>query len=156
LALYLFWAYGKRPYWHKNIALDDLKRFLELLLFRGYNGGFISICIPDREEFLQLSKYITRDNSIGLQLDFPLAKWSKHYYDSFKELLIDQGIRFEIQATSDENIPEFIVVDMKQDLDFAQVLIKKIIQNIYKFNVVKVDLHFQNVSPRDEKIIHKQ
>jgi hypothetical protein len=156
LALSLFWVYGKKPYMHKNIALDDLKSFLEVLLFRGYDGGFISICIPDREEFLQFSKYIISENSIGLQLDFPLAKWSKHYYDSLKKLLIDQGIKFETQTTSKEEIPEFLVVDIKQDLDFAQVLIKQIIQSIYKLNNVKVNLHFENVSPRNEKILHKQ
>ena len=150
---YFIWRKGSKPYKHKSIPQNDLKRFFEVLLYRGYDRGFLCIEVPQQDKFLQFSKYINGKKSVGIQFDFPLTEWSREYYELLRKVLIEKGIDFDIQKTEHEGVSEFLVVDLKQDLALALNLTKLILQSIYRLDENQsVDLYFENVSPKDERI----
>jgi hypothetical protein len=147
------WYLGKKPYLHRNIRQQDLRRYLEVLLFRGYDRGFICIQIPHDKRFLQFSKYIGANSLAGLQFDFPLAQWSTQFYEPLRKLLEEKGIPYEIKKTGQEKVREFLVVDAKQDLDLARELALLVLQGVYGLaEHACVQLYFSGVSPRDERI----
>jgi hypothetical protein len=141
------------PYKHRNLAQDELKEFLKVLLHRGYDRGFLCIKVPRRKEFLQFSKYIGGTKAVGLQFDFPLAEWSKGYYGALGGILDREGIQYERQATGEEGVPEFTLVDFERDLATALKLAKLVLQEVFKLDENDpVDAYFHNVSPWDERI----
>jgi hypothetical protein len=151
-----FLYFGNKPKIHKNISQDDLVKYLEVLLFRGYNKGFIIIRLPKDKKFkrfLQFRKYIEDKKKVGLQFAYPLSSWSKPYYEKLKAILKERKIKFEIEKTECEEVPEFIIIDLKKDLAMAVLLSRLIINQLYglKSNDC-VELYFENVSEEEEKI----
>ena len=153
VVIMLLWKRAKKPFMHKNISQQDLGTFLEVLLFRGYDRGRLFIRIPNDIRFLQFSKYIDKHSSVGLHFDFPLADWSRNYYERLKIALANAGFQFEIKPTGDDRIREFIVVELRQNLESALSLALLVLQDIYGLNQNDpIELYFENVSPKDEKI----
>lgn len=147
------WHRGKTPYIHRAVHQQELRKFLEVLLYRGYDRGFICVQVPKDVRFLQFSKYIMNGQRVGLQLDFPLAPWSKDYYELLRTLLREKRILCEVEKTGQDGVTEFLVVDVKQDLSLAFDLTQLILQNLYGLDEdVRVELYFSGVSPRDERI----
>lgn len=153
VVIILVWKRAKKPFIHKNISQQSLTKFFEALLFRGHNTGCLFIGIPNETKFLQFSKYIDAQSSVGLRFDFPLADWSRNYYEPLKKALANGGFEFAIKPTGDDRIPEFIVVDLKQNLESALALTLLALRDIFRLNPNElVELYFENVSPKDEKI----
>lgn len=148
--------FGKKPKIHRNVSHKDLKKFLEVLLYRGYENGFMVIQVPiDRKfkRFIQFSKYIEDNKNVGLEFHYPLSEWSKSYYKKLKDILIKNQIKFEIETTGDEKIPEFLVIDVKKNLDMADRISKLVFREIYEIGEeVMIELYYHNISPREEKI----
>lgn len=156
LIIFGFWLiikFGMKPYVHKNVSQNDLKKYLKTLLYRGYDKGFMCIDLPGRKGiFLQLNKYI-QENDTGIQLCFPLANWSKTYYNDIKKVLIKQSIPFSIEKKETDNVPVFLIVDFDKDLEMAYRVVKMILQEIFKIGEnTLVNLYFENISPREEKV----
>jgi len=100
--LTFLWRYGKRPYRYRDVHVRDLRRFLTTLLNRGYQGGLLFLEVRARRggrRFLQFAKYIGRDGEAGLEFSFPLAPWSRPYYDLLRARLETEAIHFELQDT---------------------------------------------------------
>ena len=153
VVIMLVWKRAKKPYIHKNISQPALSKFLEVLLFRGYDAGRLFITIPNEKKFLQFSKYIDTNSSAGLRFNFPLADWSRSYYEPLKRALANAGFELDIKPTGDDRIPEFTVVDLKHNLQSALALALLVLKDIYGLNENDlVELYFENVSPKDEKI----
>jgi hypothetical protein len=147
------WHRAKQPYVHRKIAQAEIAKHLEVLLRRGYDRGFLCVRLPRDSRFLQYSKYLGPGNVVGLQFDFPLAKWSQDYYGGVKRLLSDLGLSYETADVANGNIREFIVVDLKQDLSLASDLARRVLTDVYALPAERtVDLFFSGVSPRDEEI----
>ena len=52
LGVFLKW-WGKQPAKHRvNIAEGDFRNYVEALLYRGYDRGFMILEAPDRERFI--------------------------------------------------------------------------------------------------------
>jgi len=153
VAIMLLWKRAKKPFTHKNISQEALIKFLEILLFRGYDTGRLFITIPKDKRFLQFSKYIDEGSSVGLRFDFPLAEWSRNYYEPLRTALVKAGFEFNTERTGNDKMPEFTVIDLKQDLKSALALAQLVLQEIYELNRNdRVELYFENVSPKEEKI----
>ena len=156
ILLILFWYFGKKPAIHKNISQANLKKYFEVLLYRGYNGGHMIVQVSRDKKFkrfLQFSKYIGDKKNVGLQFDYPLADWSKPNYEKFKNILNENRIEFDIEKTEQEKVPEFLVVDVKKDLDKADKISKLVLQQLYSLSPDDlIELYFVNVSEEDEKI----
>ena len=86
-----------------------------------------------------------------MQFDFPKVLWSENYYELVKSEVSKNAFQFSLEKDSD--CAEFIAVDLNQDISRAVALAKLIIQSVFKLNPnTKLDLYFENVSPKDEKI----
>lgn len=159
--LILFTWWGKRPAEHRlNVAQGDYRRYLETLLYRGYDRGFLIIEAQDRERFIQFSKYIGGKNKAGLQFDFPRAPWSTEYYDSLEDLVKNGNYEYEIQSIDlspeqklEGHVDEFLMVDLSQNLEAAVELARIVLLEIFKLDPTDtVTLSFDNISVSDEKI----
>jgi hypothetical protein len=156
LLLLLFLYFVRKPVINKRISHDNLKKYLEVLFYRGFDGGFMVIRIPKDKKFkrfLQFSKYIGSKKKIGLQFDYPLAEWSKPYYGKLKEIFEQEGIEFQIEKTDQKGVSEFIVVDVGKDLDKAEKISRLALTGVYNQSPDDfVELYFVNVSEEDERI----
>jgi hypothetical protein len=151
-----FVYFGKKPKIYKKISQKNLKYYLEILLNRGYDRGFIIIRISDDKKpkrIIQFSKYIGESKNVGMQFDFPLAQWSRPYYEKLKILLNENKIDFKIERISDEDVLEFIVIDFKRDLDEAFKLSILVLEELFNLDTNDfVDLWFEGVSEEENKI----
>jgi hypothetical protein len=154
--LFAFWYLDRKPLILRKISQNDLNIHLRNLLNRGYDRGFMIIQIPKDKKvkrILQFSKYIGKNKLVGLQFDYPLADWSKPYYEKLKSILNNNQIEFEIQKTNYEKVPEFIVVDIKKDIEKALYLSTLLLKELYGLSKEDtVELFMENVSPKEEKI----
>jgi hypothetical protein len=153
LAGLVVWKIGNRPRIHK-VSLRDLSRYIGALFRRGYNQGFMVIQDPASDHFVQLSKYIRPDSIVGLRCDFPKAAWSAQYYARVEKELCHRKIPFSAFDTkSASGVTEFLVIDLESDPDAAVKLVRLIFQDVFGFpaNYV-VNIHFRNISVRDEMI----
>ena len=160
LWLLLGW-WGKQPAKHRlNVEQGDFRRYIEALLYRGYQRGFMIIEARDRKRFIQFTKYIKKKKQVGLQFDFPRAPWSAEYFESLTELLNQRKFEYELQQVNpspqhklEDQVSEFIVVDLKQDLDAAVELTRLVLLEIFKLSPVDtVTLWYRHISLYDEKI----
>lgn len=159
--LILFSWWGKRPVRYRiNLAQGDFHRYLEVLLYRGYDRGFMIMEAPDRRRFIQFSKYIKNEKNVGLQFDFPRAPWSEEYFGSLKAVLDQRDYEYQIQHVNpspkhrlENQVSEFLVVDLGQYLDKASELSKLVFLEVFKLNPSDtVALWFVHISVHDEKI----
>lgn len=121
LCLVLWWRMGK-PHIHRNLAPADVQRLLEALLRRGYDRGSLIIEVDDSQrprKFVQFTKYIAAGGRIGLQFDFPLARWSQPYYEAIQQKLEESGLQYRVEKTGRQDTEEFINVDLATDLNRA-------------------------------------
>ncbi len=151
VVFYVLKYYLSLPKVHK-VTHSNLRKFFEVLLYRGYDGGFIIIEGHKKKPFLQFKKYISNDE-VYLEMSFPKVKWSKDYFDSLKEQLNKKDINFRIRETIDPDI-DFIDIYCSKNIDLCVSLTQDIFVNI--FNHTKDSLNykikFYDVSPMDEKI----
>jgi len=147
------WKIGNRPRIHK-VSLSDLSKFVEALFRRGYDQGFMVIQDPASERFVQLSKYVTPDSTIGLRCDFPKAKWSAPYYPRVEKELSEREMPFSVFETKmAKGVTEFLVIDLKSQPEAATELVRLIFKKVFGFPANHVvNIHFSNISVRDEVI----
>ena len=157
---FLNW-WGKQPAKYRlNIAEGDFRNYIEALLYRGYDRGFMIVEAPDGKRFIQFRKYIKKKNQVGLQFDFPRAPWSAEYVQPLKDSLSQHKFNYEIQHVTpvpklkpEDQVSEFIVVDLSQDLDAAVELTKLVLLEIFKLNPSNnVTVWYCNISIHVEKI----
>jgi hypothetical protein len=160
LVVWLWW-WAKQPARHRiNVAQGNFRLYLEALLYRGYDGGYMIIEAPDRRRFIQFSKYIKNERVAGLQFDFPRAPWSEEYFGPLKALLDRRNYTNEIEKVDPapkqrlkNQVVEFLVIDLDQDLDKASELSKLVFLEVFRLNPSDtVTLWFVDVSIHDEKI----
>ena len=157
----LFRWWGKKPVKYRiNLGQGDFQNYLETLLHRGYDRGFMIIEAPDRKRFIQFSKYIKDRKCVGLQFDFPCGPWSAEYFEPLKSLLNRRNYEYEIQKVNpspklklSDQVSEFIVVDLKQDLDSASELSRLVLLEIFRIDATDTAIiWFMGISLWDERI----
>jgi hypothetical protein len=154
--LYILLGYfGHYPYRHRKISQNDLGRFINALLKRGDNGSFMKIQVQKDKKpkrIVQISLYGDKVKDQGMQLDFPLAEWSKPYYEKLKEVMTTNNIPFEIEKTDEVGVPEFLVIDIKKGLKRAEKITKLILQDVYELSPDDtVEIYLVNVREINER-----
>lgn len=150
------WAWP--PYRFRKVRLGDLERYLDALLWRGFENGFMVIDVPagsEQQPFLQFTKYIKPSGVSGLEFVFPLADWSEPYYTICKAALLNNNVAFETRSRSRDEVPESIFADTEQDLGLAQKICTVTVLEVFGIDedcVLDVTLH--NVSPRNVRHGH--
>jgi hypothetical protein len=156
-ALVILWHYGKRPYRYRSVHTRDLQRFFSTLLNRGYQGGLLILETGRNKgdsRFLQFSKYIREEGPAGLEFGFPLAPWSRPWYDVLRRKLEADGVRFELQSTGRQDTTQFLVVDFASDLTMAQRVAELAVGVVFGEGDPSFEAHYENVSPLDVTIRH--
>lgn len=143
---------AKRPHYHKNVTLAQIRVHLEALLKRGYDGGFIIIEDMKSDKFVQFGKYIKEKGNIGLELGFPKAPWAEMYYDKFKGFLRSENIRYVTQSVNSKPVTEFIDVDCHTDIDLALKLVEGIFCDVFQIKEPSFKVRGENISAKDELI----
>lgn len=128
LIVALWWL--RRPPRYRKTANDDLSKFFKALLYDDYPRGFLVIEAPNKNRFVQFSRYGT-NRKAGIQFDFPLAPWSQNYYEKLNGILHDKGIDFETQKTGEKVVVSFITIDLKQDLAKAMDLARLVLLEVF-------------------------
>jgi hypothetical protein len=149
LAFIILVIVARRPHYHRNLALSQVKTHLEALLKRGYNGGFIIIEDMHSDRFVQLAKYIKKKGDIGIELSFPKAPWSEQYYGKFKEWLRSEKIPFIIQAVDSTPVTEFIDIDCHSNIGMALGLVESIFKDIFKIREPLLRVRGEKISAKD-------
>lgn len=153
--------WGKQPAKHRvNVEQGDFRKYLDVLLRRGYDRGFVIIEAPDRKRFIQFSKYFKHKKQMGLQFDFPNAPWSTQYFEALKNLLNQRDYDYDIQPINpspkhklQNQVSEFIVVDLMQDLDSASELCKLVLRDVFNLEASETaTIWFIGVSLHDETV----
>src|SRR5690242_3853040 len=95
-------AFGLRwflvqPVKYRRLVGDDFSKFFQSLLSPVYETGVL-IFEPDRKRFVQFCRYGS-NREAGVQCDFPLAPWSRQYYDLLKGILDERRIDYETVPT---------------------------------------------------------
>jgi len=100
---FLFNKIGNCPKIHKNVKLENLREYLEIFYFRGFHNSYIVVDIMERNVFVQFSKYLSEENKIQIECDFPIFGWSKKFEPELKHLLKEKGYEFVRFNYSEEN-----------------------------------------------------
>ena len=130
ILLYVANWYLRRPPRYRRNVNDDLSKFFKALLDENYPTGFLVIEAPNKDRFVQFATY-TKGRKAGIQFDFPLAPWSKSYYEKLKGILHDKGIDFETEPTGEQVVASFITVDFEQDWAKAMDLAKLVLLEVF-------------------------
>ena len=155
VGLLWLWRYGQRPYRYKNVQSRDLGRFFDTLLKRGHQGGLLILEANERtgeHRFLQFAKYMRPDGRAGLEFGFPLAPWSRPYYELLRRKLDAGGVRSELQDTGRQDTVQFLVVNLGRDLATAQRVAEIAVEAVFGRPDSAFQASYENVSPRDEQI----
>jgi hypothetical protein len=90
---------------------------------------------------------------MGIEFAFPLSPWSEQYYERLKQHLGERGITYRVERTGRLDTREFLNVDVATDLDRAETVARSALHDIFGLaSDASVDVHYENVSPRDEII----
>lgn len=137
-----------------NIAHGNWRRYMEALLYQGYDQAFMMVEArpakrpmqfgnliftyesPAKTHYMQFTKYITEEG-VTLQLQFARAPWSLEYYNQLQVLLKQREYYFDLWPVRPEDkfgpeIDEFIVVYLGQDVERSVALAKLILLEIFK------------------------
>lgn len=149
IAIIIVLMLGRRPHYHKNLTIPQVRIHFDALLKRGYNGGFIIIEDMNSERFIQFAKYIKKKGEIGLELSFPKAPWSEVYYEKFKQWLRSEKIPFIIQSVDSTPVTEFIDIDCRSNIGMALGLVESIFKDVFQIREPLLRVRGEKISAKD-------
>lgn len=130
--------YRKQMSTFENLGIDQVRFYLAMLLERGRDGSFIIFEEMSGERFLQFRKNVHGAASSSLGCDFPLASWSRLYYQSIQDMLTAQNKPFDLVIGSGDPVSRFIRVDFRQDVDAACRFVQDVFTHIFQMSAVNV------------------
>lgn len=115
------------------VTREEIPDYLDQLLRRGYDAGFVAFAIPGEERFISVAKYLRDNGEAGLEFDFPKSDWSAGYYDSLRNLLQAKGYRVEVVTTPEGPVDEYLRVDCGQSVSDAATLVLLVLTDVFKY-----------------------
>lgn len=155
--VFLLILFFKRAVKGPKRTVKQLKRPIDDLLKRGFQGATLVIEHTSSPRFLQFAKYIHGKGVYGVEMGFPRAEWSKHYYDEVKAYCKLHEIR-HIEETAGDGSDDmlFLNVDCGKNSKVAYELTSQILLSI--FELTEADTFFvrlDNASTEDLLIDQK-
>ena len=136
-----------------SLTLPDVRNWIEILLKRGRDGGFIIITDIPSGKFVQIKKYVRRTGDYGLRMDFPKAPWSLAHYDAVSDVLQKDAVSFSALPTDDDPVTEVIVVDFHRDTGLALAVVERILFDVFGLpRDRRFRLRGEDISYKDEVI----
>ena len=132
-------------------AVDEsgIRRSLQILLRRGYEGAFVTFSERDTPEFVQLRKSISAAGQCSILMHFPKAPWSERYYDNVGRTLrrlVPSSVRIPVRP---EPVVEFIEADFGADVDLASAAVVTIFKEVFGRDNLALRVRMDDVYPSD-------
>ena len=99
LAAAWLWLPPNEPAANEPLTQEAVAAVLEMLLYRGLDGGSVTITVRDDPRTLTLVKYVRGPRAVGIRSEFPLEAWSEPFYEPFRtEFAI--GVRLDTHCVA--------------------------------------------------------
>jgi len=149
LAGIIIWKKSKNPYVYTNVFLKDIEIFLQVLLYRGYFGGYITLTDEQYNKSLIFMKYREK-KKIGLNIYFPLDIDLAYNESNVEKLLKKQKLDFFIENTEDQKIHKFYVIDLWQDIEKIRKIAEALTQKLFEISSHEpMNLYLNGISPNE-------
>jgi hypothetical protein len=149
---FLYWNYFTL-FTLSKVKKSDLSKYIKAFYYRGSDNSFMIIKRHSHKQFLQFSKYVESKGIVHLILGFPLANWSKQYYEKIKSILNDIGVSYTIQPIRNENSLEFLDANFGKNIDIITNFINIVFETVFEIkDETLYKFKFSSISPHDEKI----
>ena len=127
-----------------------MKRELDVLLRRGYDGGYLILTDLATDRFTQFRKYVYPHGQFGLTTHFPRVDWTEQFYSGVQDVLRHMRIPFQ-RKIMEEGI-ETIEADFGKDLDAATEFGTRIFTEVFGLDRPSISATGDGMSPFDETI----
>ena len=152
-AVLLTYAAG-RPFPHRRVYPDGMRKLLAALLKRGYDTGVLrlEVQVGDRP-FIQFRKHISAPGVCGIEFGFPNAAWSRTTFPVMQEVVEKAGFAYEVRPTDSDQTTAFLCVDLGRDVDKADLLARTALEKGLGVSAdTAVTGFLMGISARDERI----
>lgn len=131
----MYLIFRRFPY-YRGVPLGDVITLYRRLLEKGKNGYYVVVKLERKEDLaLQFFKYTEMEQS-GLLLDYPLAAWSRPYYQSVLLHMGQMNLHYVKRQLEDHDSgPEadhIINVDFGVDIERTYEFTRRIFLEVYK------------------------
>jgi len=134
-------------------TIETIKQPIKDLLQRGFDGGFLIIDVSSSKYFLQLRKYINKPGDYGIELSFPIAKWSLNLFDELIEFCNRYGIAYNLEKSKNKDSLDFLYIDFGKEYKKAHKYVSRILLDVFKINPeVKLFVRLENATVEDKLI----
>jgi hypothetical protein len=135
---------------HSDLDRKGMKRELEVLLRRGYDGGYLIFTDAKTSRFMQFRKYVHAKGQLGLETHFPRVGWSEEFYSRVQDVLRRMRIAHDRRVL--EQGVEMIYADFGTDLETAVDFADSIFTEVFELNPPRIAATGDGMSPFDETI----
>jgi hypothetical protein len=134
-------------------TIETIKQPIKDLLQRGFDGGFLIIDVSSSKYFLQLRKYINEPGDYGIELSFPIAKWSLNLSDKLTEFCNRCGIAYNLEKDENKGSLDFLYIDFGKDYKKAHEYVSRILLEVFDINPdAKLFVRLENATVEDKLI----
>jgi hypothetical protein len=135
---------------HTDLDREGMKRELDVLLRRGYDGGYLIFTDVDTSRFIQFRKYVHAKGQLGLETHFPRVGWSQEFYSRVQDVLRRMQMAHDRRVL--EQGVEMICADFGTDLDAAADFADSAFTEIFELSTPRIAATGDGMSPFDETI----
>jgi len=162
--LFLYFKQGMKPYQFRDMYIDKIYIFLCILLYRGeltvfnsnHSNGIVFILFKDEHKKIFFEKYKEKDKTgmvCGIPIYLDKNDWDKKILDEVKEKKLEYYFDEKPESFKQKDVEKVLYIDIKQDINLGQELVKIISQDILKLHNNTYDIYFENINPIPDKII---
>jgi hypothetical protein len=163
LAILIFLAV-RTAYRQTQMAVDERKRlkafdaesfayWLQILLLRGYDGGWICFTDQTTEHFVQFSKGVDTDGALSVDFVFPRVDWSNPYYEIVWQSLVAHEVPYERVALREPDGPDEYITAKFNDADKAATLAHALFKDVFRVQAPLIDVTGEGISPGPGTIV---
>lgn len=148
-----------KPATHSELDSKKMRAMIEMLYYRGYDGGILFVEVRGDDRFLQLRKQIRAKGDVSLRCDFPTVAWSEPYYEKVKEYLDGAGISYRDSfGPTDLSVhgpppQRTLVITFGNNVDTAAQFVNHVFRAVFNVDpFTRAVATVENVDPRDTRI----
>ena len=149
VAAVALWKYAGSPLKHRNLSVDQLRKYFDVLIDRGYPNGFMIIEVPQTAIFLQFVKEEGDEQSPKIRCDFPLAPWSREYYVAVARLASELNLSYRETSVGDnpKEVQKFLHNEFGSRIALASRFVSRFLGEVVSLAGRPLTVYFRGVAP---------
>lgn len=151
--LLLSYMMVRRRYAQSGMNIYQIENRISRLLYNGIDGAFVVIIDKETGLWVQFRKYIDDVSPYGIELSFPKARWSVHFFEKLEEVLKKNNYSYKIEREIPTKKMEFLYVDCGKNIKKAVDIFELVMYYVFEIkegSLFCVELHDCNYT--NEKI----